>query len=133
MEEVPSLFSTKFKVTLAPKARCTFLATSNAMLEWDPVDDFRVQNQVWTYVLNYSNPDCLLDGGPGVNTVDKAARNVTPGRWLRADKNCAYYVTVGNNMRFPTDEAVFYFSRSSAKWLISGLSVIIGMYMLILM
>lgn len=54
----------------------------------------------------------MLGGG---DTVEAAARNVTKGRWLRNDKNCAYYVVVGNNMRFSTDEAVFYFTRSGAS------------------
>ena len=101
------------------------------MLEWDPVDDPMVTNQVWTYVLNYSNPECMLTGG---DTVEKAARNITKGRWLRADKNCAYYVVVGNNMRFSTDQAEFYFSRSSAQVLAGfSIAVISAMYMLNLM
>ncbi len=71
-------------------------------------------------MLNYTGPDCELYGG---DTVEQAARNVSNGRWLRADKNCAYYVIVGNNMRFPTDEAVFYFSRSGSAWLQSMLAL----------
>lgn len=54
VEEVPSLFSKKLKVTLAPKGKCSFLGTGNTMLEWDEADDPMVTNQVWTYVLNYT-------------------------------------------------------------------------------
>jgi len=134
VEEVPSLFSTKYKVTLAPRARCSFLATGSALLEWDPVEDPKVANQVWTYVLNYtdggSNGECLLAG----DNLERAARNVTNGRWLRADKNCAYYVVVGNNMRFSTDEAVFYFSRTAAiRMMLGGLSTVLAIAMYNLM
>ena len=134
MEELPSLFSTKYKVTLAPRARCSFLATGSALLEWDPVEDPKVANQVWTYVLNYTEGankgECMLAG----DNLEKAARNVTNGRWLRADKNCAYYIVVGNNMRFPTDQAVFYFSRTAAtRIMLGGLSTFLAIAMYNLM
>ncbi len=72
--------------------------------------------------MNYTRPDCKLSGG---DTVEQAARNISNGRWLRSDKNCAYYVVVGNNMRFSTDEAVFYFSRSAAS-ILRGFNGILG-------
>ena len=134
MEKLPSLFSTKYKVTLAPRARCSFLATESALLEWDPVEDPKVANQVWTYVLNYTEGankgECMLAG----DNLERAARNVTNGRWLRADKNCAYYVVVGNNMRFPTDQAVFYFSRTAAtRMMLGGFTTVLAIAMYNLM
>jgi hypothetical protein len=121
-------------VTLAPRARCSFLATGSALLEWDSVEDPKVANQVWTYVLNYTEGankgECMLAG----DNLEKAARNVTNGRWLRADKNCAYYIVVGNNMRFPTDQAVFYFSRTAAtRIMLGGLSTFLAIAMYNLM
>ena len=50
--------------------------------------------------------------------METASRNVSNGRWLRADKNCGYYVIVGNNMRF-NDEAIFHFTRGGAVSLAS--------------
>ncbi len=65
-------------------------------------------------MLNYTTdtPDgtCQLYGG---SSVEVASRNISNGRWLRADKNCGYYVIVGNSMRF-NDEATFYFTRGAA-------------------
>ena len=75
-------------------------------------------------MLNYSTdtPDgsCQLYGG---STVETASRNVSNGRWLRADKNCAYYIIVGNNMRF-NDEATFYFTRGGAASLVTFVSIL---------
>ena len=85
-------------------------------------------------MLNYTEGankgECMLAG----DNLEKAARNVTNGRWLRADKNCAYYVIVGNNMRFSTDEAVFYFSRTAAiRTMLGGLSTVLAIAMYNLM
>jgi hypothetical protein len=85
-------------------------------------------------VLNYTEGankgECLLSG----DNLEKAARNVTNGRWLGADKNCAYYGVVGNNMRFPTDQAVFYFSRTAAtRMMLGGLTTVLAIAMYNLM
>ena len=85
-------------------------------------------------MLNYTQGankgECMLAG----DNLEKAARNVTNGRWLRADKNCAYYVVVGNNMRFPTDQAVFYFSRTAAtRMMLCVLSTVLAIEMYNLM
>ena len=60
------------------------------MLNWDTS-----YQPVWTMVLNYSLSTCQLYGG---DTMEQAARNVTPTYWLESSANCAYYVVVGNNM-----------------------------------
>lgn len=61
------MFSKKLKVTLAPKAKCSFLAQGDAMLDWEPFDNFMgdplIPNPVWTYVLNYTGEPCELYGG----------------------------------------------------------------------
>jgi hypothetical protein len=44
VEEEPALFSTKYKVTLAPKGKCSFLGQGNTRLDWDMVEDTKVQN-----------------------------------------------------------------------------------------
>ena len=131
MESVDTLFSTSYKVTLAPKAKCSFLALGNTQLTWEPQYESETAvvpntKPVWTYVLNYTinklaDGRCQLYGG---DTLEEAARNVTPGRWLKTDFNCAYYVVVGNNMR--VGNAVFTFSRTAAEWLRSSIAQIIG-------
>ena len=114
MVEQEALFATKYQVTLAPKAKCSFLGTGNVMLEWEPYESFTslaiYPNPVWTYVLNYSLSSCQLSGG---DTIEQAARNISNGEWLKANANCAYYVVVGNNLP-GNQNAVFSFTRSSA-------------------
>ncbi len=48
VQEEPSLFSKKMRVVLKPKARCSFFGGGDTMLSWDPVDDPKISNQVWT-------------------------------------------------------------------------------------
>ena len=43
---------------------------------------------------------------------------------MRGDKNCAYYVIVGNNMRF-NDEATFYFTRGAAVTITASIVLLI--------
>ena len=114
MVQQEALFALSYQVTLAPHAKCSFLGTSNVMLQWEPYESFTslaiYPNPVWAYVLNYSLSNCQLYGG---DTIEQAARNISNGEWLKADSNCAYYVVVGNNLP-GNQNAVFSFTRSSA-------------------
>jgi len=120
------------RVFLAPKGRCSFLALGSAKLEWPMPEDPREPSPIWTYVLNYTGSPCSLYGG---DTLEEAMRNVTNGLWLKAgDKNCAFYVVVGNNNR-AIQNAEFTFYRTSAQYFGFGViySTIISMITLTLL
>ena len=71
----------------------------------------------------------MLDMGVG-DTLESAMKNATSGKWYKAgytQKNCAYYVVVGNNLRNSLDTASFAFYRTSAVMLkIIGMVGIVG-------
>ena len=96
VEEEQALFSTKMRVFLAPKGRCSFLATGSTKIEWEVPEDPKQPAPIWNYVLNYTGTPCSLYGG---DSLEEAMRNSTNGMWLKAgDKNCAFYVVIGNNL-----------------------------------
>lgn len=97
LEEEQALFATRMRVFLAPKGRCSFLATGSVKLEWDAPENPKDPPPIWNYALNYTGVPCSLYGG---DTLEEAMRNASNGLWLKGGhKNCAYYVVVGNNLK----------------------------------
>jgi hypothetical protein len=89
------------------------LALGSAKLEWEVPEDPKVPPPIWTYVLNYTGSPCSLYGG---DSLEEAMRNVTNGLWLKSgDKNCAFYVVVGNNEKL-VKNAEFTFYRTNALY-----------------
>eukprot|EP00347_Sterkiella_histriomuscorum_P020530 403337453 len=124
VDEEDALFSTKMRVFLAPKARCSFLAVGDVKLEWQTPDDPKAPPPIWNFVLNYTGTPCSLYGG---DTLEEAMRNSSNGLWMRTGgKNCAFYVVVGNNDK-TGQRAEFYFYRTNALLLTSSLiSLLVG-------
>ncbi len=99
------------RVFLAPRGICTFLASGSAKIEWTAPSNPNDAPPIWNYVLNYTGSPCALYGG---DTIQQAARNSSNGMWLKKDeRNCAFYVVVGNNLR-NNQRAEFTFYRTSA-------------------
>ncbi len=96
------------KVFLAPNGRCSFSGRGNVKIEFEKPDSPFVKPPVWNYVLNYTGEPCSLYGG---NTLEEAMRNATSGFWMkggRNEKNCGFYVVVGNNYKDKNAEFTFY-------------------------